>query len=161
MDNKGRTGFAEIPLAHIHHLKILMTTKKEFLCFAFKHRTSATNSEGRLLKKWRGTEWGLHVSSMEQKMQQRVPLIRERMKTPRAASVAGILFSVLLTATVVHRRSYDLDCHYGHSHAHPAAMDNNPRLCPGRVAFAEQSLCWLVGPGISHVGAHTEHIHPG
>lgn len=34
-------------------------------------------------------------------MQQRVPMIRERMKTPRAAAVAGILFSVLLTTTMV------------------------------------------------------------
>ena len=41
------------------------------------------------------------MSSVEQKMQQRVPLIRERMKTPRAAAVAGILFSVLLTTALV------------------------------------------------------------
>jgi hypothetical protein len=31
---------------------------------------------------------------MEQRMQQPVPLTRERMKTPRAAAVAGILFAV-------------------------------------------------------------------
>jgi len=34
---------------------------------------------------------------MEQRMQQAVPLTRERMKTPRAAAIAGILFSILLT----------------------------------------------------------------
>jgi hypothetical protein len=38
---------------------------------------------------------------MEQRMQQRAPLIRERLKTPRAAAVAGILFSVLLTTILV------------------------------------------------------------
>ncbi len=38
---------------------------------------------------------------MEQRMREGVPLIRERMKTPRAAAVAGILFSVLLTTILV------------------------------------------------------------
>jgi hypothetical protein len=54
MDTKGRTGFAEIPLTHIHHLKILMTTKREFLSFILELRVSATKSEDRLLKKWCG-----------------------------------------------------------------------------------------------------------
>jgi hypothetical protein len=34
-------------------------------------------------------------------MQQRAHLIRERMKTPRAAAIAGILFSILLTTSLV------------------------------------------------------------
>jgi hypothetical protein len=38
---------------------------------------------------------------MEQRMQQPGPLTRERLKTPRAAAIAGILFSVLLTTTLV------------------------------------------------------------
>jgi hypothetical protein len=38
---------------------------------------------------------------MEQRMQQPVPLIGERMKTPRAAAIAGILFSILLTLILV------------------------------------------------------------
>ena len=38
---------------------------------------------------------------MEQSMQQPGPLTRARLKTPRAAAIAGILFSVLLTATLV------------------------------------------------------------
>ncbi len=38
---------------------------------------------------------------MEQRMQQSGPLTRERLKTPRAAAIAGILFSVLLTTTLV------------------------------------------------------------
>ena len=39
--------------------------------------------------------------SVEQRMQQPVHLIRERMKTPRAAALAGILFSVLLATSLV------------------------------------------------------------
>ncbi len=38
---------------------------------------------------------------MEPQMQQPIPLTRERLKTPRAAAIAGILFSVLLTTTLV------------------------------------------------------------
>ena len=38
---------------------------------------------------------------MEQQMQQPIPLTRARLKTPRAAAIAGILFSVLLTTTLV------------------------------------------------------------
>jgi len=38
---------------------------------------------------------------MEQRMQPPGPLTRARMKTPRAAAIAGILFSVLLTTTLV------------------------------------------------------------
>jgi hypothetical protein len=38
---------------------------------------------------------------MEQSMQPPGPLTRERLKTPRAAAIAGILFSVLLTTTLV------------------------------------------------------------
>jgi hypothetical protein len=38
---------------------------------------------------------------MEQSNQQPGPLTRARLKTPRAAAIAGILFSVLLTTTLV------------------------------------------------------------
>lgn len=38
---------------------------------------------------------------MEQSIQQSAPLIRDRLKTPRAAAIAGILFSVLLSTTLV------------------------------------------------------------
>ena len=38
---------------------------------------------------------------MEQEMRQPGPLTREQLKTPRAAAIAGILFSVLLAATLV------------------------------------------------------------
>jgi hypothetical protein len=38
---------------------------------------------------------------MEQKMLQAGPLTREQLKTPRAAAIAGILFSVLLTTALV------------------------------------------------------------
>jgi hypothetical protein len=38
---------------------------------------------------------------MEQNMQQPGPLTRARLKTPRAAAIAGIVFSVLLTTTLV------------------------------------------------------------
>ena len=38
---------------------------------------------------------------MEQSMRPPGPLTRARLKTPRAAAIAGILFSVLLTATLV------------------------------------------------------------
>jgi hypothetical protein len=38
---------------------------------------------------------------MEQSMQQPGPLTRSQIKTPRAAAIAGILFSVLLTTTLV------------------------------------------------------------
>ena len=136
-------------------------------------------------------------------MQQRPPLIGERMKTPRAAAVAGIVFSVLLTTSLILVRIsvpvtskvtqlgsragvvvlalnlapfagiaflwfigvvrdrlatyefgraiaarimnvyafkmagvfYDIDCYHGHSHAHPAAMDNNPGLLPWPCCF--------------------------
>ena len=38
---------------------------------------------------------------MEAQMQQPIPLTGERLKTPRAAAIAGILFSALLTTTLV------------------------------------------------------------
>jgi hypothetical protein len=38
---------------------------------------------------------------MEQNLQQLGPLTRARLKTPRAAAIAGIVFSVLLTTTIV------------------------------------------------------------
>jgi len=38
---------------------------------------------------------------MEQGMAERSPRTRERMKTPRAAAIAGILFSILLASILV------------------------------------------------------------
>jgi hypothetical protein len=38
---------------------------------------------------------------MEKQMRQPIPLTSARMKTPRAAAIAGIIFSVLLTTTLV------------------------------------------------------------
>jgi hypothetical protein len=41
---------------------------------------------------------------MEPEMQQPGFRLREQLKTPRAAAIAGIIFSVLLTTTLVLRR---------------------------------------------------------
>jgi hypothetical protein len=43
----------------------------------------------------------LKVLSMEEKMPEFAPLMQERLTTPRAAAIAGILFSVLLTSILV------------------------------------------------------------
>jgi hypothetical protein len=43
----------------------------------------------------------LEIGFMEPQMQQPGPLTHARLKTPRAAAIAGILFSVLLTTTLV------------------------------------------------------------
>jgi hypothetical protein len=72
------------------------------------------------------------------------PLTRARLKTPLAAAIAGILFSVLLTTTLVLIRI------------------SVPAISPEiRRCSVEQPLCRLVAPGVSSMGARIKHIHSG
>ena len=92
---------------------------------------------------------------MEQEMVQRSPLIRQQMKTPRAAAVAGILFSVLLTTTLVLLRI-----------SVPATSQETPVWLAGGadtvvlalnlVPFAGIAFLWFIGVVRDRLGAYED-----
>ena len=73
-------------------------------------------------------------------MQQQVTLTRQAVRTPRAAAVAGIIFSVLFTTSMVLIR---------------LALP-----CPGVATVGEQQPHALVGTGLSGVGVCDQCLHP-
>jgi hypothetical protein len=72
-----------------------------FIALLFDHSTAAIQEQGTPAQKVVGAYWDVEASSMEQRLEQSSTTIRERLKTPRAAAIAGILFSVLLTTTLL------------------------------------------------------------
>lgn len=92
---------------------------------------------------------------MEQGFQKSIPLIRERLKTPRAAAVAGILFSVLLSTTLVLLHI-----------SVPAASQEIPAWLAGGadtvvlalnlVPFTGIAFLWFIGVVRDRVGAHED-----
>jgi hypothetical protein len=92
---------------------------------------------------------------MEQEMVQHSPLTRERMKTPRAAAIAGILFSVLLTTTLALPRI-----------SVPATSQETPVWLAGSadtvvlalnlVPFAAIAFLWFIGVVRDRLGAHED-----
>ncbi len=86
-------------------------------------------------------------------MQQRVPLIRERMKTPRAAAVAGILFSVLLTTTLVLLRiSFPVTPEVTQFKARTSVVV----LALNLVPFAGIAFLWFIGVVRDRLGAYED-----
>jgi len=93
------------------------------------------------------------MSSVEQRMQQRAPLIRERMKTPRAAAVAGILFSVLLTtALVLLRISVPVTSKVTQLESKISVVVLALNLAP----FAGIAFLWFVGVVRDRLGAYED-----
>jgi len=92
---------------------------------------------------------------MEQSIQQSAPLIRERLKTPRAAAIAGILFSILLSTTLVLLRI-----------SAPAASQEIPAWLAGGadtvvlalnlVPFTGIAFLWFIGVVRDRVGAYED-----
>ena len=86
-------------------------------------------------------------------MQQRVPMIRERMKTPRAAAVAGILFSVLLTTTLVLIRiSFPVTLEVTQFRARTSVVV----LALNLVPFAGIAFLWFIGVVRDRLGAYED-----
>ena len=92
---------------------------------------------------------------MEQKMQQSGPLTREQLKTPRAAAIAGILFSVLLAATLVL-------LHISAPAIPPkmqewsAASEGTVVLALNLVPFAGIAFLWFIGVMRDRLGAYED-----
>lgn len=86
-------------------------------------------------------------------MQQRGSLIREQMKTPRAAAVAGILFSVLLTTTLVLIRiSFPVTPEATQFRAKTGVVV----LALNLVPFAGIAFLWFIGVVRDRLGAYED-----
>jgi hypothetical protein len=89
---------------------------------------------------------------MEQRVQQSGSLTRARLKTPRAAAIAGIVFSVLLTTTIVLLRisapviSHDIQ-------EWSATRSGTVVLALNLVPFAGIAFLWFIGVVRDRLGA--------
>ena len=81
---------------------------------------------------------------MEQRSQQPGPLTRARLKTPRAAAIAGILFSVLLSATLVLIR-ISVPTTSPEMQERPAIDAGIVTLALNLVPFAGIAFLWFIG----------------
>ena len=92
---------------------------------------------------------------MEQKMQQSGPLTREQLKTPRAAAIAGILFSVLLAATLVllHISAPAIS---PEKQEWSAASEGTVVLALNLVPFAGIAFLWFIGVMRDRLGAYED-----
>jgi hypothetical protein len=86
-------------------------------------------------------------------MQQNVPLIRERMKTPRAAAVAGILFSVLLTTTLVLLR---ISVPVTSKVTQLGSRNSVVMLALSLVPFAGIAFLWFIGVVRDRLGTYED-----
>ena len=89
---------------------------------------------------------------MEQGMAQRSPLIRERMKTPRAAAIAGILFSILLTTILVLLR-ISVQAASQEARVRLAGDADTVVLALNLVPFAGIAFLWFIGVVRDPLGA--------
>jgi len=92
---------------------------------------------------------------MEQGMAQRSPLIRERMKTPRAAAIAGILFSVLLAASLVLLRTSAPATTQERQISFVTNADT-VALALNLVPFAGIAFLWFIGVVRDRLGAYED-----
>ena len=91
--------------------------------------------------------------SVEQRMQQKVHLIRERMKTPRAAALAGILFSVLLaTSLVLFRTSVPATTELTQLGSRTSVV----LLALNLVPFTGIAFLWFIGVVRDRLGAYED-----
>jgi hypothetical protein len=86
----------------------------------------------------------MEVFSVEQRMEQPLPPIQGRMKTPRAAAIAGIIFSVLLTTTIVLLRVSVTAVSQG-AQAGPTPSSHAVELALNLVPFAGIAFLWFIG----------------
>ena len=84
-----------------------------------------------------------------------LPLIRERMKTPRAAAIAGILFSVLLAITLVLLRISVTDASQA-GQEWPMASKGAIVLALNLVPFAGIAFLWFIGVVRDRLGAYED-----
>ena len=89
---------------------------------------------------------------MEHKIAQPSPLIRERMKTPRVAAFAGILFSVLLTTTLVLIR-IAAPATFEETLVWPTKSAGALMLALNLVPFAGVAFLWFIGVVRDRLGA--------
>jgi hypothetical protein len=92
---------------------------------------------------------------MEQRMQQPSTLIRERLKTPRAAAIAGILFSILLSSTLVLLR-ISASAGIQKTQVWPAASMGAVVLALNLVPFAGIAFLWFIGVVRDRLGAYED-----
>jgi len=92
---------------------------------------------------------------MEQGMAQRSPLTRERMKTPRAAAIAGILFSILL-ATILVLLRISVQAASQETRAWPAGDADTVVLALNLVPFAGIAFLWFIGVLRDWLGAYED-----
>ena len=92
---------------------------------------------------------------MEQGMGQPVALIRERLKTPRAAAIAGILFSGLLSTTLV-LLHISVPAASQETPAWLAGGQNTVVLALNLVPFAGIAFLWFIGVVRDRLGAYED-----
>lgn len=92
---------------------------------------------------------------MDQLMEQHSPLIGERMNTPRAAAVAGILFSILLTTTMVLIR-ISAAAASQETQAWPGATAGTVVLALNLVPFAGIAFLWFIGVVRDRLGPYED-----
>jgi hypothetical protein len=92
---------------------------------------------------------------MEQSMQQTGPLTRARMKTPRAAAIAGILFSVLLTTTLVLLR-ISVPTISPEMQEWTATRSRTVLLALNLVPFAGIAFLWFIGVVRDRLGTYED-----
>ena len=92
---------------------------------------------------------------MDQGMGQPVALTRERMKTPRAAAIAGILFSILLTTILVLLR-ISVQTASQETRAWPAGDADTVVLALNLVPFAGIAFLWFIGVVRDRLGAYED-----
>ena len=88
---------------------------------------------------------------MEPQMQQPIPLTRERVKTPRAAAIAGILFSVLLSATLILLR-ISVQEFSPEAQEWPVTSTGTVILALNLVPFAGIAFLWFIGVVRDRIG---------
>jgi hypothetical protein len=89
---------------------------------------------------------------MEQQMQQPLSLTRARLKTPRAAAIAGIVFSVLLTTTLVLLR-ISVPAISPEMQDWSAIRSGTVVLALNLVPFAGIAFLWFIGVVRDRLGA--------
>ncbi len=92
---------------------------------------------------------------MEQRVQPPGPLTRAQLKTPRAAAIAGILFSVLLTATLVLIR-ISVPAISPEMQGWHAARSRTVVLALNLVPFAGIAFLWFIGVVRDRLGTYED-----
>jgi hypothetical protein len=89
---------------------------------------------------------------MEQQMREPLSLTRARLKTPRAAAIAGIVFSVLLTTTLVLLR-VSVPAISPETQEWSATKSGTVVLALNLVPFAGIAFLWFIGVVRDRLGA--------